>query len=43
MAISLGKIFLSEKEIIPFECYNALWCAKIMTNDVTLQYKLVIS
>ena len=37
---SLVKIFLSEKEIIPFERYYAPLRAKIGTNDVTLQYKL---
>ena len=40
MAFSLGKISLSVEEIIPFECYNSSWCAKIETNDVTLQHKL---
>ena len=40
MAFSLWKIFLTDEEIIPFECYNARWCAKIGTNDVMLQYKL---
>ena len=40
MVVSLGKISLSEEEIIPFERYNAPRRAKIGTNDVTLQYKL---
>ena len=39
MVFSLGKIFLSNEEIIPFEQYNAPCRAKIATNDVTLQYK----
>ena len=36
----LGKISLSDEEIIPFERYNTLRCAKIGTKDVTLQNKL---
>ena len=40
MVFSLGKIFLSEEEIISFERNNAPRHARIVTNDVTLQYKL---
>ena len=40
MVFSLGKIFLSDKEIIPFQRYNPPGNAKIGTNDVMLQYKL---
>ena len=42
MVFSLGKLFLSDEELISFKCYNALGCAKIGTNDVTSQFKLVI-
>ena len=40
MLFSLGKIFLSDKEIIPLDHYNAPWHTKTGTNDTTLQYKL---
>ena len=40
MVFSLGKIFLSDKEIILLERYNAPSCAKTGTSDVALQYKL---
>ena len=39
MVFSLGKILLSDKEIIPFQRYNPQWHDKIGMNGVTLQYK----
>ena len=36
MVFSPGNIFVSNEEIIPFQCYNATNRAKIGTNDVTL-------
>ena len=36
----LGKLFLSDEEITPFERDIASRRAKIWTNDVTLKYKL---
>ena len=41
MIFSLGKIVLSDIEIIPFEHHNATWHVKTGTNDVTLQYVTV--
>ena len=43
MVFTLGKIFLSDKSIIPFESYNAPGRAKIGTFEVMLQYKLSFS
>ena len=40
MIFSLEKIFLSDKEIISFECHNAPWRARIWANDLMLQCKL---
>ena len=40
MVFSLGKLFLSDEELISFKRYNAPRCAKIGTNDVTSQFKL---
>ena len=40
MVFSLGKIFVSDEDIISFELYKAPWRAKIGTIEVTLQYKL---
>ena len=42
MVFSLGKIFLSDREIhaIPFILHNTSGCAKIEINVVTLPYKL---
>ena len=36
MVFSLRKIYLSEEEKIPLDCYNAQWRAKIGTLDVML-------
>ena len=42
MVFSLGKIFVSDEEIIPFEHYNAPLHTQTGTNDVTLQFNYVI-